>query len=121
MLGATINADILARRWPAEIGGAPSRFKWPRGRRKPAGRALLSRKQKPAVLDARTAKMTTCSTRRRRLAKQPPTFAEGRKIDAGGGKPSACSIAGPKSQGGILVAVGNPQRGIGFRIPPSRR
>jgi hypothetical protein len=61
------------------------------------------------------------STRRRRSAKQPPTFAEGRKIDAGGGKPSACSIARPKSQGGLLVAVGNPQWGIGLRILPSRR
>jgi hypothetical protein len=61
-----------------------------------------------------------CSTRRRCLAKQPPTFAEGRKIDARGGIPSACSIAGAKSQGGLLVAVGNPQWGIGFRIPPSR-
>ena len=49
-----------------------------------------------------------CSTRRRCLAKQPPTFAEGRKIDARGGIPSACSIAGAKSQGGLLVAVGNP-------------
>ena len=34
---------------------------------------------------------------------------------------SACSIAGAKFQGGILVAVGNPQWGIGSRIPPSRR
>ena len=62
-----------------------------------------------------------CSTRRRRLAKQPPTFAEGGKIDAGGGIPPTCSIAGAKSQGGILVAVRNPQWGIGSRIPPSRR
>ena len=38
-----------------------------------------------------------------------------------GGIPLACSIAGAKSQGGILVAVGNPQWGIGSRIPPSRR
>ena len=37
------------------------------------------------------------STRRRCSAKQPPTFAEGSKVDAGGGVPSACSIAGPKS------------------------
>ncbi len=49
-----------------------------------------------------------CSTRRRRVAEQPPTFAEGGKIDAGGGIPPTCSIAGAKSQGGILVAVGNP-------------
>ncbi len=49
-----------------------------------------------------------CSTRRRRLAKQPPTFAEAGKIDAGGGIPPTCSIAGAKSQGGILVAIGNP-------------
>jgi hypothetical protein len=49
-----------------------------------------------------------CSTRRRRLAMQPPTFAEGSKFDARGGIPPACSIAGAKCQGGILVAVGNP-------------
>jgi hypothetical protein len=50
-----------------------------------------------------------CSTRRRRLAMQPSTFAEGGKIDARGGIPPASSIAGAKPQGGLLVAVGNPQ------------
>src|SRR5271166_481450 len=62
-----------------------------------------------------------CSTRRRRLAMQPSTFAEGGKIDARGGIPPASSIAGAKPQGGLLVAVGNPQWSISFRIPPSRR
>ncbi len=46
---------------------------------------------------------------------QPPTFAEGSKFDARGGIPPACSIAGAKSQGGILVAVGNPQ--CEYRFP----
>ena len=40
---------------------------------------------------------------------QPSTFAEGGKIDARGGIPPASSIAGAKPQGGLLVAVGNPQ------------
>ena|SRR5271166_4917295 len=109
MLGATINADILARRWPAEIAGAPRRFKWPRGRRKPEGRAGFNLKEAEAGHSRRRHRQDdACSTRRRRLAKQPPTFAEGGKIDAGEGIPPTCSIAGAKFQGGILVAIGNP-------------
>jgi hypothetical protein len=60
------------------------------------------------------------STRQRRLALKPPAFAKGSEIDARGGIPAACSIAGAKSQGDLLVAVGNPQWALGFRIPPSR-
>jgi len=104
MLRATVDADILARQWPVEIGGAPSRFKWPRGRRKPTGLAL----KEAEAGRSRHTRRDAYSTRRRRLAKQPPTLAEGGKIDAGGGIPPACSIAGAKFQGGILVAIGNP-------------
>lgn len=55
------------------------------------------------------------------LALQPPAFAERSKIDTGWGIPSPCSIAGAKFQGVILVAIRNPQWGIGSRILPSGR
>ncbi len=109
MLGATVNADVLARRWPAEIGGAPSRFKWPRGRANPRVGLGFALKEAEAGRSRRTHRHDDAySTRRRRLAEQPPTFAEGGKIHAGGGIPPTCSIAGAKSQGGILVAIGDP-------------
>ena len=90
---------------------------WSCGRREPAGRARLcsqGSRSGPCQDDA-------CSTRRRRMAMQPSAFAEGGKIDARGGIPPASSIAGAKPQRGLLVAVGNPQWSISFRIPPSRR
>ena len=56
------------------------------------------------------------STRRRRLAKQPPTFAEGGKIDAGGGVPHACSS-------GRQVSGRHPcchrESVVGYRFPNS--
>lgn len=48
-------------------------------------------------------------------------FAEGSKIDTRRGIPLPGSIAGPKFQGDILVAIGNPQWGISCRTLPSGR